>query len=161
MTSNNSHCLAKSAAPELPQSARVRPEFIRLPKSGTHCAWTGLSRSKLNELILPSPLNSHRPPVRSISLRNRNQVKAVRLVVLDSLLSFLHRLGADQMDEVAAVAPTTPPNFPPAQQPSGSVNISESARLNDGTAFKYSADSCPISKPAVLNGGGRKSLIIN
>lgn len=77
-----------------------RPEFIRLPKSGNLCPWTGLSRSKLNELILPSTNNGHRPPVRSISLRNRNQVKAVRLINFDSLLAYLRSLevGGDQVD---------------------------------------------------------------
>ncbi len=74
----------------------ITPEFIRLPKPGTLCRWTGLSRSKLNELILPSPLNSFKPPVRSLSLRNRGQVKAVRLIVLDSLLSYLRSLLEQQ-----------------------------------------------------------------
>ena len=77
----------------------VTPEFIRLPKPGTLCRWTGLSRSKLNELILPSPLNSFKPPVRSLSLRNRGQVKAVRLIVLDSLLGYLRSLLEQQSTE--------------------------------------------------------------
>ena len=74
----------------------ITPEFIRLPKPGTLCRWTGLSRSKLNELILPSPLNSFKPPVRSLSLRNRGQLKAVRLIVLDSLLGYLRSLLEQQ-----------------------------------------------------------------
>ncbi|NBV25358.1 MAG: hypothetical protein EBS05_26025 [Proteobacteria bacterium] len=77
----------------------IIPEFIRLPKPGTLCRWTGLSRSKLNELILPSPLNSFKPPVRSLSLRNRGQVKAVRLIVLDSLLGYLRGLLEQQSTE--------------------------------------------------------------
>ena len=78
------------------QDSTITPEFIRLPKPGTLCRWTGLSRSKLNELILPSPLNNHKPPVRSLSLRNRGQVKAVRLIVLDSLLGYLRTLLEQQ-----------------------------------------------------------------
>jgi hypothetical protein len=81
---------------ETPGALNHKPEFIRLPKPGTLCQWTGLSRSKLNELILPSPVNSYRPPVRSISLRNRGQVKAVRLIVLDSLISYLRSLEDSQ-----------------------------------------------------------------
>ena len=77
----------------------IIPEFIRLPKPGTLCRWTGLSRSKLNELILPSPLNSFKPPVRSLSLRNRGQIKAVRLIVLDSLLGYLRGLLEQQSNE--------------------------------------------------------------
>lgn len=67
----------------------TRPEFIRLPKPGTLCPYTGLSRSKLNEIVLPSLLNNFQPPVKSISLRNRGQIKAVRLIVFDSLITYL------------------------------------------------------------------------
>lgn len=74
----------------------ITPEFIRLPKPGTLCPWTGLSRSKLNELVLPSPVNEFKPPVRSVSLRNRGQIKAVRLIVFDSLIGYLRGLMAEQ-----------------------------------------------------------------
>ena len=66
-----------------------QPEFLRLPKSGTRCPVTGLSRSKLNQLILPSELNGHRPPVRSVSLRKRGAVRGVRLIATDALLAYL------------------------------------------------------------------------
>ena len=85
-----------TAAAQASNPINVTPEFIRLPKPGTLCRWTGLSRSKLNELILPSPLNNHKPPVRSLSLRNRGQIKAVRLIVLDSLLGYLRSLLEQQ-----------------------------------------------------------------
>jgi hypothetical protein len=87
---------ATTAAAQAGNPLDVTPEFIRLPKPGTLCRWTGLSRSKLNELILPSPLNSFKPPVRSLSLRNRGQIKAVRLIVLDSLLGYLRSLLEQQ-----------------------------------------------------------------
>lgn len=87
------------------QPRAPRPEFIRLPKSGSLCPWTGLSRSKLNELVLPSPLNRFRPPVRSVSLRNRGQVKAVRLVAFDSLMGYLRRLETEQTAEAADTFP--------------------------------------------------------
>jgi len=64
------------------------PEFIRLPKSGL-CPWTGLSRSKLNELILPSEANGFKPPVASVCLRKRGAMRGTRLIVLDSLLHYL------------------------------------------------------------------------
>jgi hypothetical protein len=63
-------------------SANIKPEWLRLPKPGTQCPWTGLSRSKLNELILPNEHNGFKPRVRSICLRNRGQIKGVRLIVL-------------------------------------------------------------------------------
>ncbi len=68
-----------------------RPEFIRLPKPGSQCIHTGLTRSKLNELILPSESNGFAPPVRSVCLRKRGAAKGVRLIAFDSLIAHLHR----------------------------------------------------------------------
>lgn len=68
------------------------PEFIRLPKPGTRWPLTGLSRGKLNQLVLPSEVNGFKPPVRSISMRKRGHLKGVRLVVVDSLLKYLYSL---------------------------------------------------------------------
>lgn len=85
----------------------MRPEFLRLPKSGTLCPLTGLGRSFINGLILPTEENGHRPPVKSISLRKRGAQKGVRLVVYDSLMAHLHaHLDGAQADATA----TTPPN---------------------------------------------------
>ncbi len=67
----------------------IVPEFIRLPKPGDLCPWTGLSRSKMNELILPCPANDRKPPVKSISLRKKGSARGCRLVVYDSLISYL------------------------------------------------------------------------
>jgi hypothetical protein len=72
-----------------PMSPEIMPEFIRLPKPGLLCPYTGLSRSKMNELILPNPHNNFKPPVRSICLRNRGKKKAVRLIVFESLMEYL------------------------------------------------------------------------
>ena len=77
-------------------ASQVTPEFIRLPKPSTLCSRTGLSRSKMNELVLPSELNGFKPPVRSLSLRNRGQTRAVRLIVFDSLISYLRSLLEQQ-----------------------------------------------------------------
>ena len=66
------------------------PEFIRLPKTGTLCPYSGLTRSKLNELVLPCPPNDHKPQVKSVCLRQRGAVKGVRLIVYRSLMDFLH-----------------------------------------------------------------------
>jgi len=66
-----------------------RPEFIRLPKGGAE-HFTGLTRSKLNELVLPSALNHGKPPVRSVCLRQPGRQKGVRLIHLKSLLDFLN-----------------------------------------------------------------------
>ena len=73
-------------------SATVKPEFIRLPKSGTRCPHTGLSRSKLNQLVLPCKENDYKPPVESKALRNRGSIRGTRLIVFDSLMNYLKGL---------------------------------------------------------------------
>ena len=89
-----------TAAPvEWSSVGRLFPEFIRLPKPGTLCPLTGLSRSKMNDLVLPSEANNFRPLVKSVSLRKQGQVKAVRLIVYESLRAYLHTLLAEQTRE--------------------------------------------------------------
>ncbi len=70
----------------------IKPEFIRLPKSGTRCLHTGLSRSKLNQLVLPCKENDFKPPVESKVLRSRGTIRGTRLIVFDSLINYLRQL---------------------------------------------------------------------
>jgi site-specific DNA recombinase len=65
------------------------PVYIRLPKPGEKCAITGLSRAKLNELILPNGRNNFNPPVASRSLRQEGAQRGIRLVLLESLMTYL------------------------------------------------------------------------
>ena len=74
----------------------ARPEFIRLPAVGEREPYTGLARSTLNELILPCEANDNRPPVPSKVIRRKGAVRGIRLIPLESLLSYLHSLGAEQ-----------------------------------------------------------------
>ena len=67
------------------------PAFIRLPKPGERCAWTGLSRGSLNDLILGPD-----PKVKSLVLARPGAKRGVRLISLCSLLDYLERLMADQ-----------------------------------------------------------------
>jgi hypothetical protein len=72
----------------------IVPEFIRLPKAGSLCAWTGLSRGKLNDLILAR--DEKKPAVESFSLKQRGQAKGTRLIVLKSLMTYLNRIRKEQ-----------------------------------------------------------------
>lgn len=65
------------------------PEWIRLPKPKERCQKTGLSRSYINQLILPNEKNGFKPPVRSKSVRRAGNSRGIRLVNLESLRSFL------------------------------------------------------------------------
>jgi hypothetical protein len=78
---------------------RVTPEWIRLPQPGMAEPHFGLKRSKLNELVLPSPVNSFKPPVKSVCLRNKGQRKGVRLISYDSLKGYLDNMANEQLQE--------------------------------------------------------------
>jgi hypothetical protein len=67
-----------------------KPEFIRLPLAGSACSYTGLKRSKLNELVLPCQANGFKPQVRSVCLRQRGAKKGIRLVHYQSLMDYLY-----------------------------------------------------------------------
>ena len=77
------------ANPQPQPTQTMYPEFIRLPRPGTRCNWTGLSRSKLNGLVLPCEANGNNPPVSSVCLRKRGAGKGARLICLSSLLGYL------------------------------------------------------------------------
>jgi hypothetical protein len=76
------------------KGSHLRPEWIRLPPVGQRCPLTGLSRSTINTLILASPENGHKPPVRSICLRKPGRVRGARLIHLQSLLDHLDSMGS-------------------------------------------------------------------
>ena len=68
----------------------IEPETIRLPKPGLLCPHSGLTRSYLNELILPCAANNWKPPVRSFPLRKRGAQRGIRLIVWSSLKAYLY-----------------------------------------------------------------------
>lgn len=72
-----------------PAGAAIQPEFLRLPKPGRLCPLTGLARSAINELILPTSRNGFKPPVRSFSLRKPGARFGIRLVDYASLRAYI------------------------------------------------------------------------
>ncbi|MEM1223944.1 MAG: hypothetical protein AAGH40_14435 [Verrucomicrobiota bacterium] len=74
---------------------QARPEFIRLPKPGSRCPHTGLSRGTLYELCVPSEANNHRPPVRSHVIRKPGAARGGRLVDYASLLAYVRQLPSN------------------------------------------------------------------
>lgn len=69
--------------------APITPVYIRLPRPGQYCSWTGLSRSKMNQLILPTDANGHKSPVASASLNQEGTRRGTRLISLESLLTYI------------------------------------------------------------------------
>jgi hypothetical protein len=78
------------------QSKGHLPPYVRLPKSGERCPVSGLSRSHINNLILPNAANHRRPPVRSVSLKTPGAVRGVRLIDVASLVGYIE--GQAQAD---------------------------------------------------------------
>ena len=78
---------------------KLKPEFVRLPKGGTRCPHTGLSRSKLNQLVLPCKENDYKPPVESKSVRSRGTIRGARIIVFDSLMEYLNGLDDGRRNE--------------------------------------------------------------
>jgi hypothetical protein len=68
--------IAKNNPPSL------RPEWIRLPKEGSNCVFTGLSRSYIAGLIREGK-------IRSRTLRNRGASRGIRLISYDSIMEFI------------------------------------------------------------------------
>lgn len=89
-----------------PQTHTPRPEWIRLPRSGTRCVYTGLSRSALNSLIL-----GKNPPVKSRSVKQRHAVRGVRLVHLGSLLAYIDAQVDPPANTEQHEADTAPPSI--------------------------------------------------
>lgn len=90
----NSETTPVIASPE--SEANSLPEFIRLPKAGYRCAWTGLSRGSINDLILGPDA-----PVQSVLVKQPGASRGVRLVHLGSLLDFLYaQMEAQSVDGI-------------------------------------------------------------
>jgi len=65
--------------------------YLRLPKPGTLCPITGLTRSYINLLVLPCKANGFNPPVRSFCLKQPGRKTGVRLVDINSLFDYIER----------------------------------------------------------------------
>lgn len=67
-------------------------EWLRLPKPGTRCEVSGLSRTTLAELVCPGKKNGFQPPVAARFLKRRNASRGIVLISRRSLLEFINAL---------------------------------------------------------------------
>jgi hypothetical protein len=72
-----------------PKLTEDASRFLRLPKTGEREPLTGLSRSYLNALILPTRANNFSPPVRSYVLKKPGARTGVRLIDRQSLIDYV------------------------------------------------------------------------
>tara|TARA_R110002012_G_scaffold285937_1_gene477221 strand:- start:2282 stop:2518 length:237 start_codon:yes stop_codon:yes gene_type:complete len=61
----------------------ITPIYIRPPRSG-NCPYTGLSKSKIFQLI-----RGENPPVKSIAMRESANARGTRLIHFQSLLDYI------------------------------------------------------------------------
>ena len=78
------------------QTLSASPNYIRLPRSGTACPYTGLSRSALDLVTRPQSANNFRPPVESKIFRQAGQKQGIRLINYESLMGYLDKLPNEQ-----------------------------------------------------------------
>ncbi len=80
------HEASNAASLPADNSSAYRPEWIRVPKTGTVCPHSGLSRSFIHQLIKEGD-------VASWSMRKRGTKHGVRLVSYDSLMAYIRKAG--------------------------------------------------------------------
>lgn len=66
--------------------------WLRLPRPGTRCPVSGLSRTSLTELATPCARNRFRPLVQARTLKRKNAARGILLINRDSLLEYLSGL---------------------------------------------------------------------
>ena len=93
-----------------PRIQRGQPVFdayawIRLPRPGTRCPVSGLSRSGLAELVRPCPRNSYRAPVEARVLKRRGAARGVLLVNRAALLAYIAGQPAPEASAPREVSP--------------------------------------------------------
>lgn len=79
--------------------------WIRLPRPGTRCPVSGLSRSTLAELVRPCPRNSFRPPVEARLLKRRGASRGVLLINRAALLAYIAEQPAPEAPAAMEVSP--------------------------------------------------------
>ena len=80
------HDASNAASLPADNSSSSRPEWIRVPKVGTVCPHSGLSRAFIHKAIKEGL-------VASTSIRRRGARTGIRLVSYDSLMAYIRKAG--------------------------------------------------------------------
>ena len=73
--------------------SQLQPRFVRLPKPGTLCPFTGLSRTQIYLLCKSGKVKSH-------SLKRRGTYRGVRLIDFQSLVSAIEEFASVEKQEI-------------------------------------------------------------
>lgn len=85
------HDLTRALERHNPPISQVDP-FIRLPRRGERCPYSGLSRSALANLVVPSRANGLRPPVTANLMKKPGNRRGVWLIPRERLMAYLNAL---------------------------------------------------------------------
>jgi hypothetical protein len=80
------------AAACVSQLQMLQPRFIRLPKPGTLCPFTGLSRTQIYLMCKSGKVKSH-------SLKRRGTCRGVRLIDFQSLVAAIQEFASAEEQE--------------------------------------------------------------
>jgi hypothetical protein len=72
--------------------SQLQPRFVRLPKPGTLCPFTGLSRTQIYLLCKSGKVKSH-------SLKRRGTCRGVRLIDFQSLVAAIEEFASAEEQE--------------------------------------------------------------
>jgi|SRR5208282_1780342 len=72
--------------------SQLQPRFVRLPKPGTLCPFTGLSRTQIYLLCKSGKVKSH-------SLKRRGTCRGVRLIDYQSLVAAIEEFASAEEQE--------------------------------------------------------------
>lgn len=70
----------------------MKPDFIRLPKKGASCPYTGFKRGSLRTLCIPSKANGFKPAVPAKCLRQPGNLRGIWLIPYGRLIAYLEGL---------------------------------------------------------------------
>jgi len=80
------------AAAGASQTQILQPRFVRLPKPGTLCPFTGLSRTQMYLMCKSGKVKSH-------SLKRRGTCRGIRLVDYQSLVTVIQEFASAEQQE--------------------------------------------------------------
>ena len=85
-----------NTAVSVPLSSSFQPVYVRLPRSGTLCPFSGRSRSQIWLLVKEGRVQSH-------SMKRRGTCRGVRLIDFASLIEAIKNFGPAEAAEAQSI----------------------------------------------------------
>ena len=107
---NNTTFESVHSAPRLEAGRPVfdTATWLRLPRAGSRCTVSGLSRSTLAELVRPCARNDYQPQVDARILKRKGTQRGVLLINRAALLAFIEEQPTPSMHDSPSSGSPTP-----------------------------------------------------